>query len=79
MGENRDHNLDYGVPIFQLFGIVSTLVAERLLDGVDDDRVANGVLCGVLLVGVAITAAIKPDYRRQATAKRSSDDKESIL
>lgn len=62
----------------KLFGIISTLVAERLLDHFDDDRVANGVLCGLLLVGVGITAFIKPDYRRQAATKHDAD-KETIL
>jgi hypothetical protein len=45
--------------LFQIFGIICTLVAERLLDVVDDDRVANGALAGVLLIGVGITALIR--------------------
>jgi hypothetical protein len=49
--------------LLQTFGIVCTLIAERLLDTLEDDRVANGILAGVLLVGACITALIKPDYR----------------
>ncbi len=30
-----------------------------MLDVVDDDRVANGALAGVLLIGVGITALIR--------------------
>ena len=53
----------------QVFGIFCTMGAERLLGWYpQDDRLANGVLAGVLLIGTVMTAMIKPDYRRQNAA-----------
>ena len=46
-----------------MFGILCTLICERVLDGLRDDRVANSILAGVLLVGTVATALIKADYR----------------
>jgi len=52
----------------QVFGILCTIGAERLLGATNDDRVANGLLAAVLLIGSVLTALIKPDYKRQAAA-----------
>jgi len=49
----------------QVFGIFCTMLGEWLFR-VTDDRIANCILAGVLLVGSLMTAIIKPDYRRQA-------------
>ena len=49
--------------ILKVFGILCTLICERVLDGLRDDRVANSILAGVLLVGTVATALIKADYR----------------
>ena len=46
-----------------MFGILCTLICERVLDGLRDDRIANSILAGVLLVGTVATALIKADYR----------------
>merc|ERR1712029_486119 len=51
----------------QVFGILCTMGAERLLDYTNnEDRIANGMLAVELLIGTIMTAMIKPDYRRQA-------------
>jgi FLVCR family feline leukemia virus subgroup C receptor-related protein len=52
----------------QVFGIICTMAGERLLGYSGDDRVANGMLALVLLLGTILTGCIKPDYRRQAAA-----------
>ena len=57
---NTVNNFSKTVFYSKIFGIICTLVAEHLLTAVDDDRVANGMLAGVLLIGVFITAVIKP-------------------
>ena len=43
--------------------MLCTLGYERVLGGLGDDRVANCILAGVLLVGTVATALIKADYR----------------
>lgn len=53
----------------QIFGIVSTILAEQLLTATKDDRIANGALSAVLLLGSVMTAFIKPDYKRQIASK----------
>ena len=62
------------VSLLQVFGILCTLVCERVLDGLEDDRIANSILAGVLLVGTVATALIKADYRRQRATKQADDD-----
>ncbi|KAK2723563.1 uncharacterized MFS-type transporter C09D4.1-like isoform X2 [Artemia franciscana] len=49
----------------QVFGILLTLLAGYLLTSVSD-LVSNFVLCGLLLVGSALTFLIRSDLRRQA-------------
>ena len=57
--------------IFKVFGILCTMGAERLLDYTNnEDRIANGMLAAVLLIGTIMTAMIKPDYRRQAASQQ---------
>ena len=51
-----------------MFGIFCTMFGEWLYR-VLDDRVANCCLAGILALGTALTAAIRPDYRRQAALR----------
>lgn len=62
----------------QVFGILCTLAAERILGSTGDDRIANSVLALVLLLGSGLTALIKPDYRRQAAAKTEAVDNAEV-
>ena len=50
-----------------------TLAYERVLGGLGDDRIANSILAGVLLVGTAATALIKADYRSVSQSISQSD------
>ncbi|XP_050680486.1 uncharacterized MFS-type transporter C09D4.1 isoform X2 [Leptidea sinapis] len=54
----------------QVFGIVLTLLFEWMLKEVGD-RWANLTLCAILVLGTAITAAIRPDLRRQAAQNKA--------
>jgi len=54
----------------QVAGIFCTIAAEKTLSSSGDDRYANGMLAGVLLIGTLMTAMIKADYRRQAASKK---------
>ena len=49
----------------QIFGIVWTIASERIIFTLEDDRIANGLLAAVLLIGTVLTAMIKPNYKRQ--------------
>ena len=49
----------------QIFGIVWTIASERIIFALKDDRIANGLLAAVLLIGTILTAMIKPNYKRQ--------------
>ncbi|CAB4068041.1 FLVCR [Lepeophtheirus salmonis] len=53
----------------QIFGIICTLIAERLLEFTHKAFIPNGVLIIVLILGCILTGIIKPDYRRQKAAK----------
>lgn len=44
------------------------MAGERVLGSSGDDRVSNGMLALVLLVGTILTGLIRADYRRQAAA-----------
>ena len=55
----------------QVFGIACTLMSERILTLVKDDRIANGILAAILFIGAILTALIKPDYRRQKAQSAS--------
>ena len=48
----------------QVFGIACTFAYEQAITQIEDDRIANGGLAIVLLLGIILTALIKPDYRR---------------
>merc|ERR1719400_275103 len=54
----------------QVAGIFCTIAAEKTLSSSGDDRYANGMLAGVLLIGTIMTAMIRADYRRQAASKK---------
>nr|XP_026492625.1 uncharacterized MFS-type transporter C09D4.1 isoform X1 [Vanessa tameamea]XP_026492626.1 uncharacterized MFS-type transporter C09D4.1 isoform X1 [Vanessa tameamea] len=54
----------------QIFGIVLTLLFEWML-GAAGDRWANLSLCALLALGTAVTAAIRPDLRRQAAQNKA--------
>lgn len=55
--------------LFQIFGIVLTLLYEWMLNTVRD-RWSNLTLCALLVLGTAITAAIRSDLRRQAAQNK---------
>lgn len=44
-----------------------------MLTAFKDDRIANGSMAIVLLIGTVLTAVIKADYRRQKAAKELDD------
>ena len=56
----------------QIFGIIWTLCCERIIDHSNDDRFANGMLAGVLLIGTIMTAFIKPNYKRQKASNSAN-------
>ena len=49
----------------QIFGIIGTIACERIIFLYEDDRLANGMLAIVLMIGTILTVFIKPNYRRQ--------------
>lgn len=53
----------------QIFGVVFTLIYGWLF-AEWNDAVANIFACVALVVGVVLTAIIKPDLRRQNAAKK---------
>ena len=53
--------------------MLCTLGYERVLGGLGDDRIANCILAGVLLVGTVATALIKADYRSGSQSVSQSD------
>jgi FLVCR family feline leukemia virus subgroup C receptor-related protein len=57
----------------QVFGIFCTMLGEWLFR-LTDDRIANCILAGVLLLGSLMTAIIKPEYRRQAAILATTTD-----
>ena len=55
----------------QVFGIIWTITSERIISKSKDDRIANGLLSAVLLVGAILTLFIKPNYRRQQASHKT--------
>ena len=49
----------------QAFGIICTIISERIITETDEDRIANILQAALLFLGAILTALIKPDYRRQ--------------
>jgi len=60
----------------QVFGIVCTMFGEWLYR-LTDDRIANSCLAAILVLGTAMTALIKPDYRRQKAINKDQTDGQS--
>ncbi|CAH0592122.1 unnamed protein product [Chrysodeixis includens] len=58
--------------VVQLFGIIITLVYERVL-GAADDRAANLTAVGMLCAGAAVSAAISSDLRRQNAQNKNKE------
>ena len=57
----------------QVFGIVWTITSERIISKTNDDRISNGILSAVLLIGALLTLLIKPSYRRQQASRREEE------
>lgn len=55
--------------IFQVFGILTTLMYEWMLSTAGD-RWSNLTLCALLALGAVITAGIGSDLRRQAAQNK---------
>lgn len=55
----------------QVFGIILTAVTRIMFESKAGDMGANLLLCGILLLGVGMTALIKADLRRTAAQRKS--------